>query len=58
MDKPFTNDQLRIAARQAITLALAMGDVPAREDLLARAERLFKEARAAEGQLHRDGPHT
>ena len=44
MDRPLTNNELQIAARQAITLALAMRDDAAREDLLVRARRLLEEA--------------
>jgi len=44
MDRPLTSDELRIAARQAITLALAMRDDAARDDLLMRARRLLEEA--------------
>jgi hypothetical protein len=44
MDRPLTNDELQIAARQAITLALAMRDDAARDDLLMRARRLLEEA--------------
>ena len=50
MDMSLTNDELRIAARQAIALALATPDDAAREDLLARAERLLKEAGTADAQ--------
>jgi hypothetical protein len=44
MERFLTSDELRIAARQAITLALAMKEESDRIDLLARAERLLQEA--------------
>jgi hypothetical protein len=44
MDRPLTTNELQIAARQAITLALAMRDDAARDDLLMRARRLLEEA--------------
>ncbi len=53
MNRQLTSDELRIPARQAVTVALAMLDQAARTDLLARAEGLFKEAGAADRQ--RDG---
>ena len=46
MDRPLTNDELRTAARQAITLALGIRDDVARADLLMRAERLMEEAKS------------
>jgi hypothetical protein len=48
-----TSDELRIAARQAITLALAIADSDARKDLLLRAQRLFDEAGSA-SSVNRD----
>jgi hypothetical protein len=45
MNRVLTSEELRIAARQAITLALTMIDSDARDDLLLRAQRLFDEAR-------------
>ena len=45
MNRVLTSEELRIAARQAITLALTMIDSDARNDLLLRAQRLFDEAR-------------
>jgi len=53
MDKTLTSDELRIAARQAITLALAIADSDARQDLLLRAQRLFYEAGSA-SSVNRD----
>jgi len=44
MDRPLTSNELQIAAMQAITLALAMRDDAARDDLLMRARRLLEEA--------------
>ena len=44
MDRPLTKEELRTAARQAMTLAHSLPDSLAREGLIARAERLFKEA--------------
>jgi hypothetical protein len=45
MHRLFTNEELRIAARQAITLALAMTDEASRDDMLRRAQRLLDEAK-------------
>jgi hypothetical protein len=50
MDRPLTSNELQIAAMQAITLALAMRDDAARDDLLMRARRLLEEA---EGRVQR-----
>lgn len=47
MDRPLTSEELRIAARQAITLAQAMKNDVARNDLLMRAGRLLEEAESA-----------
>jgi hypothetical protein len=44
MERALTKDELRIAARQAITLASSMNDENARNDLLLRAQRLLEEA--------------
>jgi hypothetical protein len=46
MDQPMTSDELRIAAKQAISLAVRMKDEAARSDLLSRAQRLLREAEA------------
>jgi hypothetical protein len=45
MDRFLTSEELRIAARQAITVALAMKDEASRDDMLFRAQRLLDEAR-------------
>ena len=47
MNKQLTSAELRIAARQAITLAMSMSDEANRTDLILRAGRLFEEAEAA-----------
>jgi hypothetical protein len=52
MDRPLTNNELQIAARQAITLALAMRDDAAREDLLVKAQRLLEEAESGFKKEH------
>jgi hypothetical protein len=44
MERLLTSDELRIAARQAITLAIAENDENARVDLLSQAQRLLREA--------------
>jgi len=44
MDRLLTSQELRIAARQAVTLALAMTDEVSRNDMLLRAKRLLGEA--------------
>jgi hypothetical protein len=45
MNRILTREELRIAARQAITLALTVTDPDTRNELLLKAERLFDEAR-------------
>lgn len=50
MNRSLTHDELRIAARQAITLALSMKDESERNYLLNQAQRLLTEAR--ESQSH------
>jgi hypothetical protein len=44
MDRFLTGDELRIAARQAITMALSMKEEACRDDLLLRARKLLEEA--------------
>jgi hypothetical protein len=44
MDRFLTSDELRIAARQAITLALSMKEEAVRDGLLLRAQKLLEEA--------------
>jgi len=51
MNRPLTSDELRIAARQAVTLALAMKDEAARSDLLWRAQLLLQEAESLQSTL-------
>lgn len=48
MERHLSSQELRIAARQAITLALSMPEDGAREALIRRAERLTAEAEALE----------
>jgi hypothetical protein len=47
MERFLTSDELRIAARQAITMALSMKEEADRNDLLLRAQRLLEEAGGA-----------
>jgi hypothetical protein len=51
MDRPLTSDELRIAARQAITIAITMKDETVRQDLLLRAQKLLEEAQALRSYL-------
>jgi hypothetical protein len=44
MERPFTSTELRIAARQAITLARAAASSDMEKSLLAAAEKLMAEA--------------
>jgi hypothetical protein len=44
MDRFLTSDELQIAARQAITLALSMKEGADRDDLLLLAQKLLEEA--------------
>ena len=45
MNRILTSEELRIAARQAITLALTVTDPDTCNDLLLKAERPFDEAK-------------